>query len=141
MAEYIKDILLKNGIFVKIELVSSKIYYDRIQNKNYDVSIIGIRESYRPVLDRYLGNGNLLNYINQNVKDYLENVKKDNIDKNREKILEDSYKEVEKIYLQDLPFIGLMRNGKKMLLNFSVTTDGEINMFNIFQNIERWYRK
>ena len=141
MAEYIKDILLKNGIFVKIEFVSSKIYYDRIQNKNYDMSIIGIRESYRPVLDRYLGNGNLLNYINQNVKDYLENVKKDNIDKNREKILEDSYKEVEKIYLQDLPFIGLMRNGKKMLLNFSVTTDGEINMFNIFQNIERWYRK
>ena len=68
-------------------------------------------------------------------------MKKDNIDKNREKILEDSYKEVEKIYLQDLPFIGLMRNGKKMLLNFSVTTDGEINMFNIFQNIERWYRK
>lgn len=141
LANRLKEILANEGIDIIVTTNTANNYYKNIESKNYDLAIVGIRSSYNPSLERFLGENNLTGYINESINNNLKEIQNLPIGSVRNENIKRLYTDIEKVYLTDVPFIGLTRDSKKLLLNLSVTTDGNINLFNIFQNIEKWYRK
>ncbi len=141
IATEISKQLNENGISVIIEKVGKDNYYNRISEKNYDYAIVTLKTSMTPNLDRFLGEGNILNYNNEEVRKLLNEAKQEKLNENTKTKLEEIYNNVENIYLNDMPFIGIVRNTKSVILNTGVTTDGNLNIFDMFQNIEKWYRR
>lgn len=137
VAQNIKEQLEQIGIKITINKVSNKKYNEILKNKNYEMIITGVYNSYSPNLEFFFGNDNLQNYYNEEIEKLLTEIKS----VNDEKILSEKYQRIIDIFYEEYPFIGLYRN--KITVIKSQNLSGEIKSNDYFSyfGIEEWYRK
>lgn len=137
VAENIKKQLEEVGIRITIQKVSEATYKQILENKNYEIIITGVYNSYSPNLETFFGDNNLQNYNNEELSKLLTEVK----NTNEEKIVAEKYKKIINIYNEEQPFISLYRN--KITIVKSQNLTGKITGNNYFSyyGIEEWYRK
>ena len=140
----VKEQLKQFKIHINIEETSANNYYARINKKKYDMAIIGIRTSYSPNIERFFGNINLFQYKSKEMLNNLKKASNEKITSDRTKILEDIYKQIELIYIRDVPFIGIARDTTQIILSTGLTVpenNSAFNNYNLFYDIAKWYRK
>ena len=137
VAENIKNQLANSGINVYIKQLNNESYVKSLENKDYDMILTGITCGYSPSLDTFFGENNLANYSNQEVSQIM-NVIYNTSDEN---ILYDNYNRLYDIYLEEAPYIGLYRNTDIVVYNQSLVGNIKANSFNLYCNIEKWYRQ
>ena len=136
-AENIKKQLELAGINITIKKLSYEEYSNALTNKNYDMILTGTRIGLSPNLNTYLGEGNFSNYNNIDVKGILNEVK--NI--KDENLLQEKYKVIYGLYKEDMPYISLYFDRSTVIYSTSLMGEVNPNHFNIFYNIEKWYRQ
>ena len=136
LAEEIKEQLQQVGIKINIIKVDNNLFEKHIKYKNYDMILTGNIVSSYPNLETYLGKDNLSNFNNEEIKNILNDVK--NI--SDENILTDKYKRIEEIYKEQIPFVGLYFNSLFILSNRNLKGDLSCNWYNLFYNIDNWYK-
>jgi len=136
VAENIKASLEQIGIKVSIHKVSEANYKKILENKNYQIILTGVYNSYSPDITSFFQTGNLQNYTNEEMNQLLAEVK--NITDTN--LLKEKYKRIIEIYQQEKPFIGLYRN--KQTIVKSQNLAGEIvgNNYFSYYRLEHWYR-
>ncbi len=137
VAENIIDKLNEIGLNAKIEKVSQARYNQYLENKNYDIIITGILNSYTPDLNSFFGNGNIANYSNQEMTTILNEV--NNI--TDQKVLIEKYKRIVEIYNNDVPYIFLYRNRNIVVHDQNLTGEIYPTNYNIFNGIKTWVRR
>ena len=85
----------------------------------------------------FFGEGNLANYENEEVKEIM-NIISNTSDENT---LYEKYNRLYDIYLEEVPYIGLYRNTNVVVYNQGLVGRISPNDFNLYHNIEKWYRQ
>lgn len=137
VAENIKNQLASFGVPVIINYLSTENYTNAINNKSYDVILTGIQNSYSPSLKTFFGDGNVANYFNQEVSEIMSIVE----NTSDEGTLYEKYSRLYDIYLEEAPYIGLYRETDIIVYNQGLVGNITANSFNIYYNIEKWYRQ
>lgn len=137
VAENIKKSLEMLGIKINIIKANDNTYWKYIENKNYDIILTGKYTSFSPDLSSYFGENNLANYNNETVKNILEEIS--NI--TDEKKLKEKYSELIEKYKQDMPYVYLYYNRSTLICSSRLMGDIKPNKYNLFNNIETWYRQ
>lgn len=137
VTQAICDQLNNFGIKASMLQVSNQRYVDILNNKNYDCVLTGIRTSFSPSLHTFFGEGNLANYNNPEV---LELIKKTE-NTTDEGEMYDSYRTIYQKYLDEVPYVGLYRNTNIVIYNQGLVGNISPNAFNLYHNIEKWYRQ
>lgn len=135
--ENIKNQLANYGIPVNIRYLDRNVYVDALNNKNYDVILAGITLGYNPSLRTFFGDNNLANYYNQEIIDLMNEAS----NTAEENTLYNNYNRIYDIYLEEVPYIGLYRNTNIIVYNQGLVCNLTANSFNIYHNIEKWYRQ
>ena len=136
-AESIKEQLSKIGIIVNISQLSNSQYNEYLSKKNYDLLMTGIVVGISPSLNRFYADWNISNYYNDDSIRIINEVK--NItDENK---LYEKYKKLISIYKEDMPYVSLYQSKQLLLSNQKLQGNITPNMYNIFYNIENWYRE
>ena len=136
VAQIIKEQLENIGIKVNVIEVDKYSYERYLKNKNYDMLLTGnIVPSY-PSLEAYLGENNLSNYNNEFIGEILKDIK--NID-SRE-VLKEKYLNIIDIYNEEIPFISLYFDNTFIISNKNLKGDLSCNWYNLFYNIDNWYK-
>ena len=135
-AENIKASLEQIGIKVALNKVSGEQYNNILENKNYQMILTGVYNSYSPNIETFLGNNNLQNYSNDEVNTIINEVKSIT----DTGLLKEKYKRIIEIYEEDRPFVGLYRN--KGYIVKGQTLAGEVRGNNYFSyfNLDTWHR-
>ena len=136
-AENIKEQLAEIGILIDIISVDNKLFSNYIKYKNYDMVLTGNVVSTYPSLETYFGEENLSNFYNQDVIDIINEIK--NVD-NQEELLKEKYKKMKEIYMEEIPFVSLYFNNLYILSNKNLKGDLQGNWYNVFYNIDGWYK-
>ena len=136
IAQEIKKQLQEIGIIINIVQVNESTYNNYIKNKNYDIILTGNIISNNPNLETFLGENNISNFNNERAKILLNEIK--NID-NKE-TLREKYIEIEQIYKDEIPFMSLYFNNLFMLTVPTLKGDLSHNWYNLFYNIDNWYK-
>ena len=134
-ANYIKDKFAENGIIVNVIEVSNKEYKNYLKNKNYDMILCEFTQSITPSLATFLGDGNLSNFYNQEVKEimnYIGNI-------TDEKELQSKYQRLYEIYNEEVPYIGIAKNKIKIITNSYLTGNINSRWYNLFFGFKEWY--
>lgn len=137
VAENIKNQLANVGIAVQVKQLNNESYSSALQNKNFDMILTGITCSFSPSLKTFFGEGNLANYSNDEITQIM-NVVSNTSDENA---LYGNYSKLCDIYLEDVPYIGLYRDTDVVVYNQSLVGNIKANAFNLYHNIEKWYRQ
>lgn len=137
VAENIKNQLASFGVPITINYLSADNYQAAINNRSYDVLITGIQTSYSPNLNTFFGEGNIANYSNAEVSEIMNTVK----NTSDENVLYEKYSRLYDIYLEEAPYIGLYRETDVIVYNQGLVGNITANAFNIYYNIEKWYRQ
>ncbi len=136
-AEILKEQLEAIGIKITLREVNNDQYNRYLQNRNYDLMISGVYNSYSPELEYFLGEGNINNYSNEEVKTLLSEM--GNItDQN---LLQEKMKRLLEICKQEIPFIGLYRSQNQIVYNTSLIGDITPNNYSYFYHINGWVRR
>lgn len=136
IAEKIKNELDGFGFNIILEVVSSKVYKNNVENRNYDAAIVTVRNSYSPDVSSFYSETGYSKYSNQEVKEILESVKTANDD-----IIKEQFVKLGNIYLEDAPFISLYRNTSTLILSGGLVNNITPNASDNFYSIDKWYRK
>lgn len=137
VAKVIKTQLESIGIQVNIAEFSDSQYNWNLSNKNYQVLLTGVYNSYSPEVTYFYGEGNIANYKNEDVLSILNDVK--NI--TDQKVLEEKYKNLISITKDDCAYISLYRNRNTLLISQKVMGNFEPTNFSVFRNFESWNRE
>ena len=138
VAENIQNQLRKIGINVNIKQISKNNYYNCINSKKgYEAIIVNINTSYTPNLNTYLGNGNISNYSNNGINEWLKQVYATG-DSNTIKEL---YEKIFEKYKEEVPFIGIARKNGVIVYNTNLVGIGKPTEYNLFSKFQNWYRK
>ena len=137
VAENIKTQLEQIGIKVTINKVSKMNYEKALQNKNYQMIITGVYNSYSPNLTSFFGQNNLQNYNNDEISNLLNEVKTIT----NENLLKEKYKRILQIYEENKPFISLYRNKQTIVKNQNLAGEITGNNYFSYYNLEDWSRK
>ena len=57
-----------------------------------------------------------------------------------ENVLKEKYKRLKEIYINDVPYISLYFSKNVAIYNTSLAGEVNPNWFNVFYNIENWYK-
>ena len=136
VAEFIKQELAKIGITVNINKVTKANYDAILQNKNYQMILTGVYNSFTPNLETFLGNGNLQNYNNEELSTIIGDVK--NI--KDENLLKEKYSRIIEIYNNDMPFISLYRNKGTVVRSQNLAGEITPNNYFSYYNFYSWSR-
>jgi peptide/nickel transport system substrate-binding protein len=136
LAEEIKRQLQEIGIIINIVKVNDNIYNNYIKNKKYDIILAGNIVSNSPDLRSYFGENNLSNFKEEEISMLLKDIS--NI--NDEKIMESKYSRLTEIYKEEEPFISLYFNSLFVLTRTNLKGDLSFNWYNLFYNIDNWYK-
>ena len=136
VAENIKEQLARIGIKVTIRKVNDRQYQSILENKNYEMILTGVYNSYSPDISNYLTGDNLQNYNNEEINQLVNEVK--NI--TDEKLLKEKYKKIQEIFFDEQPFIGLYRNKIYTIKNRVLSGEVFGNNYFSYYNIESWNR-
>ncbi|MGN1327637.1 MAG: ABC transporter substrate-binding protein [Clostridia bacterium] len=137
VAELIEKQLEEIGIEVTVEKVSADQYGKYIEQKNYQILLTGVYNSYSPDLTYYFAGGNISNYSNDEMFELVQNA---GIIK-ESKQLKAIYERIYSIYKEEVPFIGLYRNKNITLSSQNLIGTVEPNNYTTFYGLENWYRK
>lgn len=138
IAENLRQQWANAGIAVTIRKVSANNYYQLINNKTgYDSILVNISTSFSQNLNTYIGQGNISNYNNEEINQILTEV--DNINDNN--LLKEKYKKILEIYNNEKPFLSIARKKSLLVYNTNLTGNLKPTSYNIYNNIEKWYRK
>ncbi len=138
VGENIKSQLETIGIAVTLKKVSSENYYNLINSKTgYDAIVVNMNTSFSPNMNTFMGNGNMSNYSNDEVNQILSDI--NNI--SDEETLKEKYKRLIELYNQDTPFVSLARKNNVIVYNTNLVGVTKPTAYNIYNHIERWYRK
>ncbi len=130
----------RKGAKAKITKLKQDKYYNQINAKDYDIAIIGIRQSYIPDISKILEivgvDNSILELANKAKTLWIDNK---SIEEKKELL-----KKIEQKLKEQYSFIPLGRETKKVYISSSLVVgqnfEGLTN-FNIFTNIAKWYRK
>lgn len=136
VAESIKTSLEQIGIKITINKVSSGQYNSIIQNKNYQMILTGVYNSFSPNIETFFGSNNLQNYNNDEINTILNDVK--NI--KDESLLKEKYDRINQIYNDELPFISLYRNKVTVVRNQNLAGEITPNNYFSYYKFNTWYR-
>lgn len=137
IAENIVSQLENSGINVSIRRVSRDNYYESINNGNFDMILINFNNSFSPNLSTFFDYENIAGYSNEEVHTIINEVK--NI--TDEELLKSKYYRLYEIFVEEVPYISLYRKKDCVVCNTSLVGNITPNSFNIFHNIEKWYRQ
>lgn len=137
VAQNILEQLANFGINISIKELSADKYVDILQNKSYEAIIAGMECGFSPNLETFFGENNLANYNNEEMNNLLMEVS----NTNDENTIKEKYNRIYEIYLEEAPYFGLFRETDYIIYNQSLVGNLKPNVFNIFQNIEKWYRQ
>ena len=137
VAQIICEQLNNFGINASILEVSGQRYEEILNNKSYECLLTGVRMSFTPSLRTFFGEGNIANYNNVEVFDLIRKVE----NTNDEGEMYDSYRAIYQKYLDDVPYIGLYRDTDIVVYNQGLVGNISPNAFNLYHNIEKWYRQ
>jgi len=137
IAENIKEQLSNFGIYVNIRYLAGDAFSSAINNRDYEVAIVGIKLGYTPNLTTFFGEGNIANYHNDEVSEIMQNIS----NTTDEGVLYEKYGRLYEIYLEEAPYIGLYRNTETIIYNQGLVSNIKANCFDIYHNIEKWYRQ
>lgn len=132
----IKNFLENFGIEILVEEEKKENYLKRLEQKDYELIIIEMQNSFAPNIESFLGENNFSNYRNETILKIIENIKQKTT--KEEKIKEMS--NIISIYLENVPFISLCRGKNYIYILNGVNAEFKPNSHNIYQNIENWYR-
>lgn len=137
VAENIKKQLANFGINIIIKQLNNETYSKYINERNFDMIIAGIECGFSPSLKTFFGDNNLANYSNDEIRGIM-NIISNTSDENT---LYENYSKLYDIYLEDAPYIGLYRNTDIVVYNQGLIGNVKANSFNLYCNIEKWYRQ
>ena len=137
VAEIIKEQLENIGISVTIVNLSSTQYQNTLEEKDYQMLITGVYNSYSPDISYFFKEGNIENYYNENIVQILNS----GISTKSTKTLKEKYTEILNIYKDEVPFIGLYRNKNITISSQNLVGEIVTNNYSTFYNIADWYRK
>lgn len=136
VAEKIKEQLEQIGIRVTIQKVSENQYKNILENKNYEMILTGVYNSYTPDLNSFLGDNNLENYNSEEMQTILEEIKKIE-DK---ELLKEKYEKILEIFMDERPFVGLYRDKINIVKNQNLAGKITGNNYFSYYYLENWYR-
>lgn len=136
VAEMIKTDLENIGIRVTIVKASDSQYQYYLQHKNYDAIITGTTVSASPNLETYFGISNYANFNNEELTNLINEVR--NISK--EDLLKEKYTRIRQIFNEQNPYIGLYSNYYAIASSWSLRGNVTANWYNIFIDIDKWYK-
>lgn len=136
VAEMIKADLESIGINVSIIKASDSQYQYYLQNKNYDAIITGTTISASPNLETYFGSSNYSNFSNDELANIMNEVK--NISK--DDLLKEKYSRIREIFNEEKPYIGLYSSYYAIASSWSLRGGISTNWYNIFIDINNWYK-
>ena len=137
IANNIKEQLNSVGIIINVKDVTKEQYNRYLTNKNYDMILINNNYGYSPSLQKILGDNNIANYNNEEIKNILNEVKYIT----DEDMLKQKYSRITQIYNDEVPYISLFYNANTLIYSNSLKGDIKPNSYNLFYNIETWYRE
>ena len=137
VVEALKEQFSNFGVHLNIQYLSRDGYVNAVNNRNYDIILTGVTQGFSPNLSTFFADGNLANYYNEEVRNILEEAQ-NTTDENS---LYDKYSRIYDIYSEEAPYIGLYRNTESIILNQGLVGNIVPNNYNIFYNIEKWYRQ
>ena len=137
VAENIRVQLENFGIVLNVKQVNDNQYNSYLQNKNYDLMIAGVNLSFSPNLSTFYGASNLANYNNEEVNKLYSSI----LNISDKKLLKEKIFEIQSITNDDIVYIPLYMNKITLLYGSDLVGDVNPNWYNIFYNIEKWYRK
>ena len=111
-------------------------YQSYLDNRNYDMILTGVTLALSPNLETFFGDGNLANFSNEELNSIMNEVK--NITK--EDLLKEKYTRIRQIYNDEVPYIGLFSNYYEVASNWTLKGSIPANWYNIFINIDNWYK-
>lgn len=136
VAEMIKADLEAIGMQISIVKASDNQYQYYLQNKNYDSIITGTTMSLSPNLETYFGTGNYAKFDNADLNNIMNEVK--NI--TREDLLQEKYTRIRQIFNEQMPYIGLYSSYYSVASSWSLRGNITPNWYNIFIDINNWYK-
>lgn len=137
VAKLIEEQLEDIGIHVSLYEVSNKNYKDYLNKRNYDMIITGIYNGYSPDLSYFLGEGNIANYENEEMKTILEDLQSIT----DEETIKQKYQRIVAIYEDEVPYICLYRNKGKVVYNIKLTGEFNPTSYTAYYHFEKWYRQ
>ena len=137
VCQSIKEQLEAVGIQITIRQVSDSQYQNYLDNKNYDMILVGTSGVFNPDLTTYLGTGNLSNYTNDELNTLLAEVK--NIQDSN--LMAEKYQRIYEIYREDMPFMSLYFNRNTVCYSPYLMGDITPNCYQVFYHVEKWYRQ
>lgn len=137
VAETIKTQLERIGIRTDVRILSADAYNKALNDKNYDVALVGLRLGYSPNLNTFFGDDNLANYYREDLTALMNTINTSQ----DETELHNCYESIFELYLEEVPYIGLYRNTETVVYNQNLVCSLTANSFNIYHNIEKWYRQ
>lgn len=137
VAKLIEDQLEDIGIRVSLYEVSNKNYKEYLAKKNYDIILTGVYNGYSPDLSYFLGDENLANYENEEIKTILSDLQ--NI--TDEEIIKQKYQRIIEIYEDEVPYVCLYRNKGKVIYSMKLTGEFNPTSYTAYYNLEKWYRQ
>lgn len=137
VAKLIKEQLEEIGIQISIVEKNETEYENNIKNKNYELALTGITYGYSPSLATYFYNDNIANYKNEEVIKKINEIENIIEEEERKKILS----EIIRYYNEDVPYISLYYDSNTLIYSTSLRGEIKPNSYNIFYNIENWYRE
>lgn len=141
IAEKIAEALNNKGAKTKVTKLKADRYYRQIEAKDYDMAIIGIRQSYIPDISRIIGLAGIEDAGILEITAKLNTLwidEKSNIE--RKELL----KQLELKLKEQYSFLPIARETKKAYISQSLIVGQNfegITNFNMFTNIGKWYRK
>ena len=137
IAEKIAEALNNKGAKMKVTKLKADRYYKQIEAKDYEMAIIGIRQSYIPDISRIIGeDSRILDIVAKLNTLWID--EKSNIE--RKELL----KQLELKLKEQYSFLPIARETKKAYISQSLIVGQNfegITNFNMFTNIGKWYRK
>lgn len=137
VAELIEEQLENVGISINIIKASDAQYQSYLENKNYDMILTGVYSSISPDLTTYLGTNNMANFHHEEVDAIMQEV----VNITDENLLKEKYNRLIEIYYEQRPYISLYYNKNTVIYHSSFAGDISPTSYNIFYNIEKWYRQ
>lgn len=136
VAENIKAQLEQIGIKVTINKISNSYYQTILQNKNYQMLLTGVYNSYSPDVTFFFGTNNLQNYSNGEMNALLNEVKTIT----DENLLKQKYQRIIEIYQEEQPFISLYRDKQTIVKSQNLAGEVIGNYYFTYYRLENWYR-
>lgn len=137
VAKAIEKQLESIGINVYVNDVTKSGYERRLKQKDYEIILTGVYNSYNPDLTYFYGEDNLANFENEEMNNLLNEVK--NI--SDESLLKEKYKNIINIAKDEVPYIGLYRNKNTVVSGQGLMGEITPNNYTSYYNLYNWYRQ